>query len=440
MTRLSHLRKPIMPKKNSISIPHELMPYFLAIFPRSKNHIWITHVYYALIIPYVDKLIEKIEYSGKSEYEKLLLIKSYFTHKAGEVHTEARQKVFSLYLGMNSLDKITWEFENSFFKAMRQNEMDVPLNAFLPINFSKHLKSILKIQVLISLRKRLFSLSDKSKDNQAITSYLQWINREIQTRTIDVSNKGQSLDEGSPYQPNFIIYFFNGAARLWVFVQLEYLKINEVMKNFQDGVNSLNVNEISFYVIALSLPLSALKFIIDLFFIALMPYRLLRTVVNELSKYLLIVIDDLRLKYYPYSIKEKNWLILNFFIQLSIYLALTISFGLPILPLPHAFVPELLFAYFPLIGLGYLGATVVFALMNSIYHCAFKGDNKVVTSNKLIKSEPFPVNKHIPHQQQYQPQFKLFCKHQEGCKPKVTALDDNALDKKRINKKAPGNV
>lgn len=390
-----------MSPKNSLSIPFELMPYFIAIFPHSKEHKWITHVYQDLIIPYIENLIEKIEYAGTDEFEKLFLIKYYFQRVPGKVHNEAKQKTFSLYLGLNSLERISWDFENSFFSAMRKNEMDVSINAFLPANFSKHLKSILKLQLLISLKRRLFLLFTNSKSNNHIKSYMRWIDREIQTRTVSNVNKYQTFNEKeSPYYPNRIWYFFNGANRLWLFLQLELLKIKEIVENWKDQVIGISKEGVTSKIILL--PLSSIKFSLDLFILFLMPYRLLRTIVNELTNYFLLNINDLWLKHYFITMRDKSGFIINLFIQIGIYLGLTLCIGLSILPIPQTSL--VFFSYVPWISLGHFAITIFSSLIDRMYVDIFQQSN----STELKRQHATDVD-NIFYHRQYKPHFNIFC-------------------------------
>lgn len=420
-----------MLRNKLVSIPQEIMPFFLVIFPASKDHIFITHVYNTLIVPYVQKLISKIQLTSLNEQQVLLLLKSMFTKKLSSMPVDEREKIMPLYIGLHSLEKFAFEFENAFFKAILQKNMDVTADFFLPSNFKKHLKTILKLQVLIMMRENLRTI--QLEKNQELINYKQWVKREIEIRTVPLTDKKEiSRQKADTYYPSMIWYFFNGAPRLWLFMQLEYLKIKKIILTWYDWLYYLNHETLSFKVVGISLPIAALKFLLDLLFVALMPYRFLRTSVNEISNYISMQIQDILHQYNHHSIRGNNWIIFNFVLQLGIYIGLTLSVGLPILPLPHMWVPALFFStYLPLFALGYLGSLVVCSLSSAIYLQYFKSrsinqDPNNSLSNALTLNQS---NKAIFNDKKFNPLFKQFCRQQRTTSD-IYPLNSNSSNQK----------
>lgn len=369
-------------KQNSIiSIPKILHPYFLAILPKSDCIAWFYKFYEEELKSYVNNLVDE-KLFGKQGYfsnknikltamQQILVLQSYFTKK--ELNFANHQEYCAIIRqDLKQIDDLIWKLENRFYQAILQQQQGFNLDSFLPKNLRNQLQQIIKIQLLININDMILlqSKNDSSSTSLKAKQLLeiqQWLKKELSQKTFSIVNHNfreqfYNLDKNDIYQPNMLWYFCNGAKRLPMFLQMEYVKFKSITNEYWQWITDLALHKISLRKSVILLPLAALTFVYDLLFVCLLPYRLTRTLVNEMYATIENKVENYTKANQNLAQANHSSSIISFTWKSLLYCSLLVSFSLAILPLPLYWIP--LIFYNPVIaylGAGYLASIILFS-------------------------------------------------------------------------------
>lgn len=334
-------------KSVSKPIPLEISPYLTAIFPQKQKQQWLIEFYWERVVPYVDYQIKHNTAWCRSVLQKSLILKFYFTH----------QNQYNLFKDSSLL---SLQLENAFFKFVASSY--VSFDTFLPENYQRHLHDMLTLQMLVTIRDELLSSSDPISKTKQYKDLQFWVHKELQANHISQPKSQNQFNLTNYYHPSLLLYFFNGSNRIFTFFQLEYFFVRKVYSNWYRWACSLeNYDNITIHNLFLLL-LSTVKFVADCIFVAAVPYRLIRTIVNELSHYLYIHIHVLLLEKLPYyNSKNKYWIIFNCIFQICLYSVILWNFGLSMMPIPLSWIPT----FFISSNVWFLGVAYLSSIMIS---------------------------------------------------------------------------
>lgn len=381
-------------KSPNHDIPCELKPFFESIIPCQERE-WVYEIYHSLIIPYVDGFIKnEILKTQHIQLEDLKVLKALFVKNLKDVEIHASEVFQRCKNRIQIIDHLAWDFENLFFKAIWNQNTQLTSNSFLPNNFKELLRTIVKIRILLLMRDELLYIEKLNEKNNETNALRQWVSRELLIRSSSFSNKNIDLKEQTyDFKPNETYYFLNGTHRIFIFCQLELKKLKNIFYAWYDLSLSISYENTSFAHLAIRLSLSSLKFMFDLLYIILLPYRMLRTLVNEISQGAIVKLNKFLIGKSPNLSNSSSWIILHFIFQSAIYLGLILSFGLPILPLPLNWIPAAFFSpYLPVVALIYMSSIIVINLGKGIFSNAPKVESRKHNGIKtqehdLIKKE-----------------------------------------------------
>ncbi|MBS0287799.1 MAG: hypothetical protein JSR17_10920 [Proteobacteria bacterium] len=370
-------------------IPQELLPYFNALADCSKQKDWITQVYVEKIIPYIDNLVKKDTfYKNALTIDDLIILKAYYFKQKSNYSQIERQRLIHLRNGVKLCDKLLLEIENSFFSSIYHKKHGFAIDSFLPSNVKKHLQFILEVQLLIFIQNELMTLNKNTNEQKAIekiTALQKWVRRELDCKKPDKPATTSHQEHLISVKPNTYLYFLNGSQHLFIMYQLEYLNLRKLVVNWMDWKdyfekNNLNVKDLlSFFAT------SIFNLAINLFLLTFLPYRLLRTIVNQLSDNIAVEIKNILMRKFPFVTKWKIWHPTSFLFQIGIYLGLTMLFGLPMLPLPLVALPDLISSFHLLCIPACYCASIFFAVA---FNKLFKNEDKQLNDiHAIVKTQ-----------------------------------------------------
>lgn len=365
-------------KSHHRDIPCELKPFFESMIPCHEKE-WVYEIYHSLIVPYVDDFIKnEILKTQHIQLENLKILKALFTKNVKNVEIHDSEIFLRCKNRIQIIDHLAWDFENQFFKAIWNQNTQLSFSSFLPNNVKELLRTIVKIRILLLMRDEILYIEKMSGKNNETNALRQWVSRELLIRSSSFSNKNADLKQQTyDFRPNETYYFLNGAHRIFIFCQLELKKLKNIFYAWYDLSLSLSYEKPSFAQLALRLFLSSLKFMFDLLYIILLPYRMLRTLVNEISQGSIIKLNYFLIGKSPSLSNSSSWIILHFIFQSAIYLGLILSFSLPILPLPLNWIPAAFFSpYLPVVALMYMSSVIVINLGKSLFSSAPKVESR----------------------------------------------------------------
>lgn len=378
-------------------IPSELKPFFESMIPCHDRE-WVFEIYHSLIVPYVDGFIKnELLKTQHIPLEDLKILKALFIKNVKDFEIHNKEFFLRCKNRIQIIDHLAWNFENQFFKSIWNQNTQINFRTFLPNNFKELLRTIVKIRILLLMRDEISFLEKLQERNSETIALQQWVSRELLIRSSSFSSKNVDLKEQTyDFKPNEMYYFLNGTHRVFIFCQLELKKIKNIFYVWYDLSLSINYENLSVIYLAFRLFLSSLKFIFDLLYITLLPYRMLRTLVNEISQASVVKINHFLLEKVPSLSNSSNWIILHFIFQSTIYLSLILSFGLPILPLPLNWIPAAFISpYLPIVALIYITSIIVINMGKSLFSNSPKEDSCHYKEKKaheygLIKKEQKP--------------------------------------------------
>lgn len=366
-------------------IPTEFLPFLRSLLTADRNYPWLAEFHVKSIQePYTrfieDTLFDSNKYGKFYPYadaiDKLRILKSYFTKEAvepfniREVLRPLKAKIASdtqndnfAWPAQKIQSNLIWQLQNELSSAITRHS--VPVDTFVSEDADITLRELIGLQILFYMKDKVNGLERADESIQTVNELKKWIEKEIRNRVprkLDISAKKlkeqeenlQVSETPSRNMPDSLIYFFNGAARLPICVQLEYIKLSNVANNLKINVEYFANQKWNMKDLYLNLPLASLRFFLDVAFIALLPYRLLRTLVNEITSSSFKIIRNVTRNIIPQSTGTRIALAsLYYGSQAAFYAFLLISMGLPLFPNPISWLPQGFLYAVPVIASGY---------------------------------------------------------------------------------------
>ncbi len=324
-------------------IPSELAAHIEAIVDLTKQKAWITAIYYNKIVPFIDSLIRVQTFRNREiTLHELYILKSYFSKNKQTLSEAQRANFIHLRNAIKISDALARDIEYSFFVNVAKRRSGFSIDSFLPDTFRRHLRSILEIQILLFIESELKNLCTPVNESQRQKLY-QWVRKELNIKKGENKSENSSIiTDFTHTSPSLLYYFFNGAQHLFILHQLEGIQLRAVANDWLKWKQVLMKERFSMKDLLTLLTVPTTKFIFYLFYLSLFPYRTLRTAVNQLSNYSADKLQEIMLNHFPNNSKKKTWTALKIVFQMSLYVSLILSVGLPLFPLPLIWLPELL--------------------------------------------------------------------------------------------------
>ncbi len=339
-------------------IPPVLLPYLSSVANISKQQDWLLEIYNDEILPLANEAFK--EFIGENVSQKIVnleMLQDYFLKRKKQRSYESNFKLVNLRHKLCITDKIKSNIEYSFYKSIVLGKPGFSFQSFLPLTLNKILPSILHIQVLLNILEEIAKLESAGYRSQVIL-LKQWASKELKAKNSLNSNVLNNYREYNYIGPSKPYYFFNGAQHLFLSFQLEY---NHLLKMYNETlhlVSDIKNLRLDFNKIIHIITFGQLNFIMNLFIVSLSPYRFVRTAVNHSVNLVTVYAQDKILRKTPLVAKREYWEALSLILQMATYLALIVLTGLPLLPLPLAYIPEALVGVNMLYGgMAYLVST-----------------------------------------------------------------------------------
>ncbi len=363
-----------MPKSvnnSSFSIPAELFPFFKAMFNCSSEDEWLVRNYGEKIVPYIENLVKvKTFKTSTMSLEQLKLLKSYFFKTKQSETANKRKIILPLSNGIKYCDKMASEFEDSFFREIAKKNSKLTIDSFLPSNYQKHYRKILEIQLCLFVKNELSQRieTDQLQKNE-ITDYQVWIDKVLKSlvsQELEIIKREENQHDY--FKPSKVYYFLNGSNKTFKFIQLEYIALRQMFRNWVNDKKYFMQNSLELKSASKRLALSLGRFVFDLFYISLIPYRLLRTFVNEVSSSISLFAQDKLVTNFPSIAKYKCWLVFRFTLEFGLYFSLLYQAGLPLIPIPISWLPSVLLStYLPLVAIAYASSILLATAVSRLY-------------------------------------------------------------------------
>lgn len=358
-------------------IPKALEPHFNSIIANANSHTWLVDFYLREIHDEVVHTIEMEIFQSPainaikpfaSTLDKLTLLQHFFDpiHKNHACFLPLRQ----LFSSISNKHKV---LQDSWIKAMASREEMMDLSEGLPSYTFEVLREVMMREILLYMQNQLASLKPAHRKRHKALQY--WLDKELghlgpiaQTSALD-NQRFEKIHDPSHYEFDVAAlfsdawYFVNGVHRTPLFLQNELLSLQTVLNDFRYITKGLSKDSPNFTKLLLyGLPMSCLKFMLTCGYMMFAPYRLARTMVNELTDLIRLTLQSLVQKF---ELKASNeWLSgLTLATEWLCYGGLLWSFGLPLLPNPFAWMPSVSAGVFALAALGYLASATAGACM-----------------------------------------------------------------------------
>ncbi|MFO1257293.1 MAG: hypothetical protein U1E78_02580 [Gammaproteobacteria bacterium] len=412
--------------------PTEFLPFLRSLLTADRNYPWLAEFYVKSIQePYTqfieDTLFDSNKYGKFYPYavpiDKLRILKSYFTREAvepfniREVLRPLKLKIASdtqndnfAWPAQRVQSNLIWQLQNQLSSAITRNL--VPVDTFVSEDAHITLRELIGLQILFYMKRKVHALERSDVSTQTLNDLKKWIEKEIGNRVpkkLDLSPKKLKEQQASlrvsdisnRNMSDSLIYFFNGATRLPICVQLEYIKLSNIANNFKINVEYFANQKWKAKDLYLNLPLASLRFFLDMALLALLPYRVLRTLVNEITSSSFKIIRNLTRNIIPSSAGARIGLAsLYYSSQAAFYAFLLLSMGLPLFPNPISWLPQGFLYAVPVIAGGYYLSVMSGGFLYKI----FSHNKSKVPDSKSQNLEWLPFK---PHPTEHRPEPNL---------------------------------
>lgn len=376
MGKMSNTDEPCLDVKSII------YPYVKTLFLNDQQQIWFLDYYSEHLKSYVIRLVEE-EFFAKQKISNLQLqiifLRQYFSYIARDIEYPS-EKLSPLINGLEHIDTLVKDFENACAKNIFYQKHGFTLNSFYPGNYITIIKKILQKTLVLYMHDKLQQGLINEPDQCLYKENLKWIIAQIRSEHAPITVI-HTKEQKNNYKPNLLWYFLNATNRLAFFLQMEIYFFKENMRRLGYWIQYLSENPGDLKNGLITFPMSAIVFSLNIIFLLFMPYRFLRTIVNEsfyhimrpITKFLLVLTPNDRNNAASYASR----VLLN----ILIYVFLLAIFSFPLLPLLHVWLPSILFTtHIALIPFGYLLMVPLLAICVNVYKQEFKsGDEEKIS-------------------------------------------------------------
>lgn len=382
-----------------------IYPYVKTLFLNDQQQTWFLDYYSEHLKPYVIKLVEE-RFFAKQKISSLQLqiifLRQYFSYLSRDIETPSA-KLLPLINGLEHIETLVKDFENACFKNIYSQQHGFNFNSFYPGNYATIIKKLLQKTLILYMHDKLQQGLVNDPDNFLYKENLKWLMTHLRSEHTPITVTHQKGQKNN-HEPNLFWYFLNGANRLPLFLQIEIYYFKASMQRSAYWVRYLSENAGDLKRGLIAFPMSAIFFSLNIIFLVLMPYRFLRTIVNECFHQIMSPITTFLLEVTPNYRSNAASYTSRLLLNVLIYGFLLTMLSLPLLPLPHLWLPTIFFTpYIALIPLIYLVAVPLLAICVNVYKqefkCEVKEDPIATSSEKMIEKSNNKENaKPILHQ------------------------------------------
>lgn len=424
----------------NLDVKKILYPYIKILFPSSKHQQWFLSYYEATVKPYVISLVEK-DFFAKQKVTKLSDQINYLRYYFSYIDRDTNilpDSLYTLVNGLAHIRPITRDFENQYFNNVFRRKNGFTADDFYPSHYQSILKKLLQKTLLIYTYEKIKQGLEVDPENPNYQKYHQWINARIRAEHIPEKLTGFKTDKAF-YQPNLLWYFINGANRVPLFLQIEWYHLKKMFNEMGQWITHLSNHPRDLRNALFVFPLTSIMFSIRVLFLVLMPYRLLRTLANEVYHQISDMLHRFLLTCKPNFKENTSSNITVLLTNILIYGSILSIMSLPILPIPFMWLPNVFFSpYIALVPISYLAMIPMSSLCLSVYKKEFAKRNPPQSQTQLKPKEPSHLLDEASNKIASKPvlfQFPEFnkgnqqsCAHQDkvteeksGCKIKCSA-------------------
>lgn len=369
-----------------------IYPYVKTLFLNNQQQVWFLDYYSAHLKSYVIRLVEK-EFFAKQKISNLQLqiifLRQYFSYLSRDIEYPS-EKLLPLINGLEHIDALVKDFENACFKNIYYQRHGFTLNSFYPGNYVTILKKLLQKTLILYMHEKLQQGLINDPEQFLYKENLKWLMDQLRSEHAPITVI-HAEEQKNNYKPNLLWYFLNGANRLPLFLQMEIYFFKENMQRLGYWIQYLSESPSDLKNSLVAFPISAIVFSLNTIFLLLIPYRFLRTMVNECFYHIMRPITKFLLVLTPNDRNNVASYVTRGLLHILIYGALLTIFNLPLFPLSHFWLPTILFTpYIALIPLGYLMIVPLLAICVNVYKEELKSDNEEkinVRTEEIIETQ-----------------------------------------------------
>lgn len=327
-----------------------LYPYLKWFSSNEQQQAWFLRFYHKKIAPYIRSITDTQVFEAHKITEldqKLDLLRKYFDYDRVDSGV-LKEELFPLDKALNTPEPLVRIFENDFFRNITHQKPGFNIDQFYPENHTFMIQKMLKVAVLLYMHELAIQAVSKAPSHSKAQrqAHLVWTKGQIKAWESFCENEQPQGKAG--YQPNLWWYGLIGANRFPLLLQTEIFHLKQMWGKVETGMQvfdkpdelSHKVNELVFL---------SLQFLGHLLFLTLMPYRVLKTAVNELYHYTLTPLDYLLYKAFPKQMQQFQTQMGYTLLKGGIYLALLSLMSMPWLPVPISWIPRMFSS--PMIGI-----------------------------------------------------------------------------------------
>lgn len=383
-----------MPKT---AIESEVIPYLNSLIESGASYVWLQNFYLEKIKDEVANAIDRLPVNNI--LGQLYLVRLFIDNEAVN-HPEKHQKLMPIRILFRHSDDLASELQNRLSKEILIHFSQAP-NYFLAQNAEKTLETLLQIQILLEMRKRLKDVKNhldlqkhpsEVKDHQAwlikqINSNIPFPQRKIKTEITPCGPKKPKWNFakgqlGYDTGPGSIWYFFHGETKLVLFLQREILNIIAIGLTFRDRINDVARKKFNTENLFINFPVAAALFILQLINLSFSPYRLFRTLLAEINQLIYYSVRTAYENLLPTKHCNKPALyFMTLSMQITLYTTLLLNYGFPYHVFPIFWTTPMQVSLMLSASLvAYNGATLILGLGKYIYELKL---NSIITKSPL---------------------------------------------------------
>ncbi len=360
-------------------IPKAIEPHFNSIISHANSHAWLVQFYHDYIRGSVRRAIEhdlfeselfRESYPYATSLDKLYVLKDFF-----DSHKKSKKLYVPLKAIFKDISAIHKQLQDAWFKAMVSHPIN--LADGLPSYTPEVLHEVMTREIILYMKRDI----DECKEGhqgyppRSLEKISHWVTKELQhlgpvSSFLPLDNarfkkihdpSHQELDAGALLGD--LWYFANGTHRTPLFLQYELLAIKSILSSFKDITYALSLGGDKFTKnILIGLPIACVRFGLSLVNLMFAPYRLARTMVNELTELCKLSVYTMaqKLGYQATGDFSKG---MSIALEWGCYIGLLWAFSLPLLPNPLAWMPVI-----SEVVLGF--SMAAFAILSALGACA----------------------------------------------------------------------
>lgn len=359
--------------KPAFDINIVIYPYIKTLCPKAAQQQWFLEFYAQQLKPYLVDLLEH-RFFGLQKItdisDQLDYLRYYFAYLDKDTQF-VPDKLYALIHGVDHIEPLRKDFENAYFFNILRRKQGFSLHDFYPSHYESLLKQLLQKTLLILFYEKIALALIDQPNKKKYQDYQRWVIDRVNAQRLPTKLTSVESQEQF-YTPNLYWYALTGANRFMLFFQIELYHLHDMARQVKKWVKYIADNPSDYRNICAVFPLTAMIFCIKLLFLMLMPYRFLRTLVNECYDQITFPLQNF-IRHCKPSFKNSvitypAYMLMN----VLIYGSLLTMFSLPLLPIPLLWIPSIFTSPFiVLVPLSYLITIPLMSSCLSVYREEF---------------------------------------------------------------------